>query len=141
MFAAIALIFFWYLAAHPDWVEDGGAPAGMLVFLGFLYRRLWPEKISGRGIVYAVALFIGWWLAFYVWVNPADSAAVGGVLVFLLFLHAILWPQQSISLHHRRQRGIVEIIPKSRLRRISERTIDQPLRKRIAAQPGASHPR
>lgn len=135
-FAGILLLLFWSLASHPNWVETASAPSGMIVYLAFVYRWLFPEKITTRGIWFSAAIFICWYFAFYTeWTN--NNWALAGMIVFLFFFHGLLWPEEIIPLERRRQRGTVEIISECSFRRVSERTVDQPLRQRIAAQPSA----
>lgn len=139
-FAVVSLLCFWSLVSHPGWIDDATIPSEMILFLGFIYRWLWPEKISARGVWFAGALFICWYFGFYTeWSD--NPRALGGMILFLCVFYGLLWPQKTIALHYRRQRGIVEIIPECSFRRVSERMIDQSLRKRIAAQPGAGAPR
>jgi hypothetical protein len=138
-FAGILLLCFWSFVSHPEWTDDATMPSEIILFLGFIYRWLWPEKISARGIWFAAALFICWYCAFYTeWAD--NSRALAGMILFLCFFYGLLWPQKSIPMNHRRQRGIVEIIPEGGCSRVSERAIDQPVRKRVAAQPGARTP-
>lgn len=133
-FAGILLLCFWSFASHPDWTDSASAPSGAILFLGFIYRWLWPETITARGVWFAAALFGCWYLAFYTeWTN--SNWALAGLILFLCFFYGLLWPQEVAALQRRRQRGIVEIIPERSLRRIPQRAIDQTLHKRIAAQP------
>jgi hypothetical protein len=132
-FAGVLLLCFWSLASHPAWVDDAVAPAGMILFLAFIYRWLFAEKITARGIWFAAALFVSWYLAFYTeWSN--SGWALAGLILFLCFFHGLLWPQEGVSLQGRGERRTVEITTECSFSRISERPIDKPIRQDITAQ-------
>ena len=96
------------------------------------------KRLSRRSVIYAVALLICWYLAFYTeWDD--NALALVGLIVFLKLFYAVLWPER-VTGQSGRQRGVKEIIPKGSLRWIPEAVIDQPVRKRIASQGGANTP-
>ena len=94
------------------------------------------KRISGRGVFYALILWISGYLAFYTeWRD--NTLALIGLMLFVAFMYGFLWPEKSVPADSGGwQGGVHQVIPKGGLRWVTQAAVDQAVRQRIAAQPG-----